>query len=263
MISYCVLVCLATTQAVAQAHEFIVKGQVAGSTPPTTIYLLYPTQKKPTKPDSARVRNGRFEFRGKVSTTQEAILVMARPGQRAHYPPRYANGVSFYLEPGIICVVSADSLDNALASGTPLNNDRAQVEALGIAFRKQVAAIMQERLADSVAYTQNLTLWAKLDGRYDAARTSYHDALGTFIKSHPQSLVSLEALTDISLPTLAPEVVAPSYDGLAADIKASKAGQAYACRLVAAQRLNTGALAPDFTQTDANGRPVKLSDFRG
>jgi len=46
-------------------------------------------------------------------------------------------------------------------------------------------------------------------------------------------------------------------------VRQSPKGQRFATRLESARRLAAGALAPDFTQNDPSGKPVKLSDFRG
>lgn len=46
-------------------------------------------------------------------------------------------------------------------------------------------------------------------------------------------------------------------------MRGSTPGQEFAAKLAIAKLTAVGTLAPDFTQNDVNGKPVKLSDFRG
>jgi len=48
-----------------------------------------------------------------------------------------------------------------------------------------------------------------------------------------------------------------------APLRESDLGKELAARIAKVKKTQEGMLAPDFTQLDVNGKPVKLSDFRG
>jgi hypothetical protein len=55
----------------------------------------------------------------------------------------------------------------------------------------------------------------------------------------------------------------PLFEGLSDEIKNSPSRKEYAASLEKIKNLSTGATAPDFTQNTTDGKPLKLSDFRG
>ncbi|MBS1567540.1 MAG: TlpA family protein disulfide reductase, partial [Bacteroidetes bacterium] len=54
-----------------------------------------------------------------------------------------------------------------------------------------------------------------------------------------------------------------TFNTLDEKIRKSELGEELLARILKVKKTQDGVLAPDFTQNDANGRPVKLSDFRG
>ncbi|ADQ80658.1 alkyl hydroperoxide reductase/ Thiol specific antioxidant/ Mal allergen [Paludibacter propionicigenes WB4] len=53
------------------------------------------------------------------------------------------------------------------------------------------------------------------------------------------------------------------YNTLSSDIKKTPLAESVIKRILEVKRTQVGIDAPDFTQKDANGKPVKLSDFKG
>jgi len=76
-------------------------------------------------------------------------------------------------------------------------------------------------------------------------------------------LVSLTALARYTGYAIDPATAEPLFMTLAPAVRNSAPGQDFAARLATAKLTAVGALAPDFTQNDVNGKPVNLSDFRG
>jgi peroxiredoxin len=102
-----------------------------------------------------------------------------------------------------------------------------------------------------------------LDKQYEAIEAAQKVVLASFIKATPQSVVSLSALNRYVGYDIDPAVAEPMFNSLGAPVRSSAAGQEFATRLAAAKTTAVGSMAPEFTQNDPTGKPVKLSDFRG
>lgn len=247
----------------AQKNSFILKGQVTIPKETTKIYLDYPGLRVPGKPDSTWVRNGHYEFRGSVAAPQTAMLSLVRPGQRQRYPSPRAYLRFVYLERGIINVISVDSLDNAVVSGTPLNDDAIRIQAIDDVYREKMLGIHRRIQTVSPTELQNPAFKAKLDSIHTEALIAHRKTLVEYIKSHPKSLVSIEALRLLSSAKTELAVMEPLYKSLTLPVQTSMEGLIFAQELDKIRPTSLGAMAPDFTQTNPQGQPVKLSDFRG
>jgi peroxiredoxin len=248
-----------------QLAPYTVQGKL-GSPRTGMAYLFYDT---PTgKPDSAQIKDGKFTLRGTAlaGTLAGLYAIAPRELQASRHPKRgqrVQQPLLIYLEPGTAKVTSADSLPNAAVVGTPLNADNARLTkvlkptAAQLAqFRARYAATTPEQLQDK-AFTD------ALDKQYEALQESQKPLLAAFIKATPQSIVSLTALDRYAGDAIDPITAEPLFMALAPAVRSSAPGQDFATKLAAAKLTAVGALAPDFTQNDVNGKPVKLSDFRG
>jgi len=180
----------------------------------------------------------------------------------------YANGhrpdlLVFYMEKGTIHINTSDSVKNAVITGSALNDEVA-------VYKKYVSASIK-RLEDDnaeivmapaekrkdTAFTN--PIWE--DERVEVIRLRGMDR--QFAKEHPDNYGSLLALNEAGGANIEAAVIAPLYDGLSARVRNSEEGQRLGSRIETAKRTGIGAIAPEFTQNDTSGRPVRLSDFRG
>jgi len=254
---------LAPTLSLAQSGAYTVQGQLNKKLPTGKAYILTPG---PTgfQLDSAAVNKGRFTFKNTVAAPVKAQLLVARPGHPFSLTrPTNYKPITLFLEPGTVRVLSPDSLAHATISGTPLNVDQQQLKQLTQLTTARMDAALAEWRAASPEKRKDKTFEASIDKRNDEAEAANKVLLKQFIQSHPNSLVSLYALEDLG--GFAPDaaVVGPLFEELTPGVRQSARGQRYATKLDKIRKLAVGALAPDFTQNDASGKPVKLSDFRG
>lgn len=232
-------------------QPFTVQGKLGR---PTTgmAYLFYDT---PTgKPDSARISNGRFTLRGTAQVGTLAGLYAVEPGQvqglrKSKRGQRVPQPLPIYLEPGTIKVSSPDSLPHATALGTPLNADNNRLTALLLPTAAQRGELMARYRAATPAQQQDKAFSEALDKQGEAIEAAQQVVLAAFIRTTPQSIVSLNALERYTGygSAIDPATAEPLFMTLAPTIRSSKSGQKFVANLVAAKLTAVGALAPDFT----------------
>jgi peroxiredoxin len=247
-------------QLLAQSGEYTIQGQLDSKTSATKIYLDY-LKGEDVAHDSTDIHNGRFRFRGKVAMPTLGILLLKQKTQSPNFLS--LSKLWVYLEPGVIQVASADSLDHATLRGTLLNSD---LQHLNLALRPsdaQLKMLRREDYLSSPAQRKDKVFQAKLKQHRQQAEDAQQAVYRQFIQRNPQSQVSLAMIDIADQQELNLPVVEPLFKSLAPAVRQSPAGQAYAARLAKARRLAVGALAPDFSQPDPTGKLVKLSDFRG
>ncbi|AMR27797.1 alkyl hydroperoxide reductase [Hymenobacter psoromatis] len=243
----------------AQGGAYTLQGKF-GSKDIVKVYLRSITGAT-TKVDSATVKNGRFSWKGVVNEPTTAYLFTAK--LHKDFRKSTTRGLVLYLEPGNIRISSPDSLLHATTGGTPLNEANARLIAATKVPDEQMRKLMADYHAATPAQRQDKALEARIDQQSDAIEAERKPLLKQFIQANPQSLVSLAALNDLGGYQLDPVEVEPVYNLLAPAVRNSKGGQVFAAKLAVAKVTAIGALAPNFTQNDVNGKPVKLSDFRG
>ena len=254
---------LAPTLSLAQSGTYTVEGKLSPKLLATKAYILTPG-KAGFDIDSATVQKGRFTFKGTVAAPVQATLLLAKPGRPyTLHRPAPSQRMSLFLEPGTVRVVSPDSLNHAVLAGTPLNLDYERLRKTTQATAAQTDALLAEWRATPVEKRKDKAYEARFDERYEAAEKANKVLIKHFIQSTPNSLVSLYALEDYSGYNIDPTEAAPLFEALAPAVRQSLQGQRYAAKLTAAKATAVGALAPEFTQNDVNGKPVSLRDFRG
>jgi peroxiredoxin len=251
-----------TQQAFAQSGPFTLQGKLGTTKAPAKAYLRYMV-KGAAQMDSALVsNNGTFEFKGTVEEPLQATLFVDKLGTGySRTRPIATTGV--YLEPGTIAVISPDSLNNAVASGTSLNTDNQQLKTLLKPASDQMMALMKEYRSATPAQQQSKEFEASIDKRYEAIQADQKVLLKQFIQANPKSMVSLDALRSYGGSFPEYTEVEPLFTGLSADTKNTQMGQSYNKMLTAIKQTSIGAVAPDFSQADTLGKEIALHDFKG
>jgi Peroxiredoxin len=131
------------------------------------------------------------------------------------------------------------------------------------AVEKKAEAIQTEFNAASDAKKKDDSYVRALNERYKLVHTEYKQALKQFIKEHPDSPVSLFAIGQLLQGDFDLQDVEPAYNMISNKVKNMETGKKITAYLLSVKKTAIGAKAPEFTQNDPDGKPVKLSDFRG
>lgn len=239
--------------------KYLIEGKYGAYNAPVRAYLAYTVNGKDVL-DSVMLKNGFFKFTGKTYASPiSATLIFDPKGIRTNSLEQ----CTVILEPGTIKVEAKDSTVQGIqVTGTPSNNDYTDFNNLVDAeFDKMIPedkSFMEGKVspASTPDYETKLEAFKK---RYSKLTTT---AYTNFIKSHPNAMLSLEILPKVAYEQTY-DAVKPLFDGLTARVKNSPAGKKFAESLRQMKATAIGQKAPDFQMPDIDGKPVKLSAFRG
>lgn len=247
------LALLFAAPAVAQKH-YTIQGQLSKMQTPAKVYLIYSMGWSNEQiMDSATLSGGRFTFKGMIKDPNK-ISVMLAGSQDA---------ITFYLEPGVISIKGTNSLKQAVVKGGKINAQYVGYYKEVMASGDLLFAQLDERYRKALA-TQPLDS-ADLLTLYDKAKQllKQRDSLKyAYIQRHPESYISLETLLELAgeLPVTQTTQL---FKQLSPEIRNTEAGKRLGNELFDTGPTSIGGMAPDFTENDVNGKPVRLSDFRG
>ncbi|HZY38094.1 MAG TPA: DUF4369 domain-containing protein, partial [Mucilaginibacter sp.] len=243
-------------------QTFALKGKIGTLNTPAKAYLKYQVGSN-VMIDSAAINNGSFVINGRILNPTSASLLIDHKGAGLERVDSTADVLNFYLEKGEIILTSPDSAKKAQVSGSKLNDDSKRLiaqlkpivdKAQGLADERRHATLQQQNSADF----QNA-----MQQRYKQLQIEQKAAIKIFILSNPNSYLSFIALYDVGGPSPNPDELDSLLNSLSPEIKNTEQARLFKKSLDELRTTGIGATAPDFTQNDVNGVPVKLSSFRG
>jgi len=247
--------------AVMAQQPFTIKGEIKNLKDGDKIYLVY-AENGQRITDSTIVANGTFEFKGAAKDPSGGnIFKKINPYVRGT-DTRFMDFAPLYIEPGNIIIKSVDSVKSAIVSGTSTNNDNTKLSAKLKVFNDQMEALNNEYTKLSPAQMQDQALVAKLRGKAMKIAAEMTPVSLAFAKENPKSFVSLMTLAQLSGNAEVAGEVAIAFEGLSPELKSSTIGERINAVLEGEKKTRIGTVT-DFTQNDQNGKPVKLSDFKG
>lgn len=254
--------CIVPAMAWAQQDNFVLHVKIAAIPPAAIAHLSYAVGDKSIS-DSAALKNGVFAFKGILPQPAMASLEIDHQGAGLANVTGAADVLRLYLDKGETNVVATDSIKNATIPGSKINQEAAAYDAATKPAREKVNKIIhdyyaspKEKQQDTVFITSTNALYATAQAELEAART-------VFVKTHPDSYVSLDIVKDLVGPEADPVKWEPVFRGLSPKLQGTATGKEIAAVIVKAKATAVGVMAPLFSQPDANGNPVSLQSFRG
>ncbi len=236
-------------QQVKEQDHFTITGKLS-NLKDSLIYLQY-LYKDSVIQDSAKIKNGSFTFHGKVAEPSWAMI----------YLPEYKGACQLFIENAEMDVHgNADSLENLTMTGSPSENEYVSYTTSRKPITKEIRqASMDYETAKSKNDERTATALEKKIKELDDKNW---EAIKKFITANPKSHVSISVLGGWTYSKDYNELF-QLYSGLDTSIQHSYAGMRTIKNLNKLKNVSVGSEAMDFTKNDTNGKPVKLSDFRG
>ena len=235
---------------------FTINGNIPGQKD-GMVYLEFLDGDQKTIKDSAKIVDGKFTFAGKVDE-----------------PLRYSiklKGQEF----GKVFVLSNETIDFTAHKDTIYSAklSGATQDSIYSAYYKNEFKKIQNiagpvyKLSDSLTQNGKVKLTAEqqamMDKKWKDLQTLADDLTFKFIKSHKDQVAGALVLDDRLVTYGTPEQVKEYFAVLTPEIQSSYFGKKIKEGIALNDKTAIGVTAPQFSQTDMNGKVVKLSDYKG
>lgn len=260
---FLVLLLLFSVTAFSQSANFGLKGKIGTVKSPAKAYLMY-RKGAVVVVDSAGVKNGIFEFKGIITDPVRATLVLDHKGIGLNkLRNEKSDALGFYLEKGNTEFNSSDSISKAKIKGSRLNEDNARFLGGFKSINNKLQQLVKEFAAATKEQQQSPVFREGFQKRAEVIEKEQKAFSKEFILKNPGSFVSLDVLTNYGGDYPEYGEISPLFSSLDPSIRSSETGKVYWETLERFKATSIGAMAPEFTQNDPDGKPVKISDFRG
>ncbi|WAC41622.1 peroxiredoxin family protein [Pedobacter sp. SL55] len=244
------------TLAMAQSNTYTLKVKLAKNNNLTTAQLSYPE----TPSQVVELKDSIFEFKG---TLQDPILGFLTVNRKVD-GKRKSESVWIYVEKGNNLLESpSDSLAHAKMKASLLNERYDQLKAAlkPIERRKKIFESKLKALTDGKPSDEFLDAQiAKAKESLEAEMTKvYYQAY----QENLDNFLGIEALNKYVGLVVDYRATVPLFNKLTPQIRATNAGKNMADYLALLSKTDIGKKAIDFSQPDANGKQIKLSDYAG
>nr|WP_315244898.1 TlpA disulfide reductase family protein [uncultured Flavobacterium sp.] len=235
---------------------FTINGNIPGQKD-GTVYLEFQDGDQTVVKDSAKIVDGKFSFTGKVEEPLRYSIKLK--GQEY--------GKVFILSNETIGFKAhKDSVYMAKLSGA--TQDSIYTSYYKNEFKKiQDVAGPIYKLSDSLSQNGKVKLTAEqqamMDKKWKDLQTQADDLTFKFIQSHKDQVAGALVLDDRLVTYGTPEQVNEYFAVLTPEVQGSYFGKKIKEGIELNNKTAVGVAAPQFSQTDVNGKVVKLSDYKG
>lgn len=255
-------ICLLPLASMAQS-PFSIKGKVGTLNAPAKAYLSYRAGSTMVT-DSAVLNNGTFEFKGAAEYPLSATIRIKHDATPVNPDPKQripADALSFYLDK-TVTFTAKDSVKYAKLSGSKVNDDNVKYKALLKPIDDQIAVFMKEYNAYTPEQKKDEVFMKPFMAKYNAVNDGRAPINKKFAEENYDSYIGLMTYRTVMGYDFDPNVVEKEFMKYAAANRNTALGKNMQNAIDGAKKTQIGIFA-DFTQNDPDGKPVKLSDFKG
>ncbi|MFD2874437.1 redoxin domain-containing protein [Mucilaginibacter ximonensis] len=244
-------------------NSFTVTGKISNLTTPARMYILYRAGANKII-DSTLLADGSFTITGSIPSPSNALLVLDHKGIGITKLGNGADALEFMLDKGTTNVnTTKDSVKHAEITGSVINDEDKYLTQQLNYFNNEAKKLNDEAKATPEATQKTPEFQSKMQARFKALQSKQHDMLKDFVATHPHSYESLMVLNLMNGQGANPFETGDLYSKIDQDLRDTEVGKMIRQNIDDAKVTAVGAVAPDFTQPDVNGAPVKLSSFKG
>ena len=206
--------------------------------------------------DSTKVVDGKFKFSGKSPEPNMYWLTFSNS-------PNVQPQIIFYVDAGKTTVnMHMDSLQNLKITGGQSQKDYEEYKVMMLGFQLQQQKIVAEY--NAARGNNDMNIMQEKQAEFEKLSAGVKDGLKNFVKTHPKSAVSGYIIyAEYANPIFTMQEVEEVIGLLDKTILETKFGKLAKDRLATLQGTTVGYPAIDFSQNDPEGKPIKLSSYKG
>jgi peroxiredoxin len=225
---------------------------------PTQVMLNY-VQGEENHIDTALLSDGVFVFEGTAAEPMPATLVVNFVSEEGSRPSIFHTPV--ILEPGTITVDVPRQWADVTIGGTPSNDEASRWNDTVRPLFDEARQLNEWFL--SLTPDQQQEQVAQVSEKYKNIEERVATMASDYTAAHPDSWFALYELFMTAAGGQDPVKAQAVLDGFSERVRSTTLGQQRQTMIDGWRSVEVGAVAPDFSQADADGQQVKLSDFRG
>jgi peroxiredoxin len=211
--------------------------------------------------DSSYIKDNILEFKANLVGPGRIKFTMIHDGSN-YKNNNHVDEKTYYMENGLANIYITDSIKNSRIEGSEIHKQYENYLSFMSDSDNKFAALRQEYEQSTPEQLKNPE---HLKGQFKKQNLLVEERkniLEEYIKKYPDSYFSMTTLRDINSLLTYPKFEELFYT-TTERLQKSSIGQVVYSVLSSAKTTAIGNMAPDFTQNDINGNPIKLSDFRG
>lgn len=248
--------------------SFVLNGTYTGA-PGAMLYLNYGIRADQPIRDSVQVRDGSFQFKGKIA---DPAVVYLQVKQRDAEP----TGIQLFIEPAVMQLrVDGSNIQQATLTGSVVQKEWEELAKNREFINKETEPLSRKFSAARTAYTEAKKRSApeaeldSLQNKIDAVRDEYEpynrreaqlDYL--FFEKHPTSLVTAYYMRQ-RVHMLPLDSLRLFYNRFGPRTQQSICGEIIAEEIRKVQDGSPGSIAKNFSTISIDDKPLQLADFRG
>ena len=248
--------------------EFLISGTAKGYKDGTKLVLQTQDEKtmQPIVVDSATVKDGKFEIKGKVKEPKMHFLSFLETN----------TGVSLIVEEGEIDVeIKKDSIQNSIVKGTYNNDEYNSFNGKMKVMQKKMQKFQEENskpFQDATKSNDTVTI-NKINKENKVIQDEYKKNFENYASTHPKSLISLFMIQSMfRYPDFDFDKVKKMFDNMDKELKNTTFGKKVNEQFIDYQTTkaaNTkikpaiGVMAPNFSAPNVSGKNISLRESLG
>ncbi|MBB2147323.1 TlpA disulfide reductase family protein [Pedobacter gandavensis] len=247
--------------AYAQTNTYNIEGKSPGKNNNKWVYLSKPQK---TDPDSVRIKNGRFNFKGSIAEPMQVKVYIKDPEAKFKNNPGY-RGISFFLENNAIELKIADSIQYSLVKGS-VAEDQYNNFKKATKSKSDEYMVYLEKFWDMGSLDKLDTVRINYEDRKDLVKQQYYQKYIDYVIANPSSPICMRLLKEYQEFNHDAVLMKTAFDVLPSSTKAWPSAKAFSKKLEVALNLSPGQMAKDFKVKDKDGKWVNFSeipDFKG
>lgn len=233
-------------------YQFTINGSV-GKAEGKQVTLYYGDEMNP-KQETATVKDGKFQFEGMLNKPYCSGRIIL-----GEFDPMTGGDMcELALEQGTFNIDAPDgTLTNATVKGGRAQDDLNSYNAGLKPLLTPLIALNKQYRSAKTDKQRN-----KLAQKIEPLSQQYAEYLHSYMLTHPDSYVSAQNLR-MEMGKMSFDELKNIYGGFTERVRLNADTREIEKEIEARGKTQPGAMAPDFSATDVNGKPFKLSDLKG